>query len=352
MNGVAMDSKQRQTILLVDDRPQDLLLLINHFDHAGYDVVVANSGQVALERLQTRTPDLVLLDVVMPEMDGYETCHVLKSKPEMAEVPVLFLTSLSEPVDKIRGFQVGGVDYITKPIEPNEMLARVQTHITLRQLRQQVKVQNDQLQVQNGEQAQLINEYDAKLKAEIHLRQQTQIENHAIHRLMQEQDSQLIEVVMKVFGRKTDAPNLFQILCTPIQLQVTQSEMILDQILSTKEGALCDNPAETKLTVPLAKLQAIHAHIVAIRTHIEQFVSHEAVTEYGETAAKIDALSEREHEVFVQLVNGASISAIAKQLNISGVTVRTHRTRIMNKLDVPHVTALVKIALQQGIIRP
>lgn len=121
-------------ILIVDDTPANLKLLANLLTGQGYRVRPALSGALALRSAAARLPDLVLLDVRMPEMDGYEVCQRLKSDPETHAVPVIFISASNEATDKVHGFAVGGVDYITKPFEPTEVLARVRTHLELSSL--------------------------------------------------------------------------------------------------------------------------------------------------------------------------------------------------------------------------
>ncbi len=115
--------------LIVDDVPENLSLLSDALSEAGYAVLVATDGLSALERLQRVTPDIILLDAVMPGIDGFETCRRIKQMPDVRHVPVMFMTGLTETEHVVRGFESGGLDYVTKPIEPAEVLARVATHI-------------------------------------------------------------------------------------------------------------------------------------------------------------------------------------------------------------------------------
>jgi signal transduction histidine kinase len=130
-----------QTILIVDDTPANLGVLVETLGDAGYQLMVAEDGEEALAQTEQLQPDLILLDVMMPGIDGFETCRRLKGRPSTRDVPVLFMTALHETADKVKAFAAGGVDYITKPIEHAEALARVQTHLTLRQLRRELQDQ-------------------------------------------------------------------------------------------------------------------------------------------------------------------------------------------------------------------
>lgn len=135
-----------EVILLVDDTPNNLQVLFSYLEEQGFKVLLAEDGESALQIAQSQAPDLILLDVLMPEIDGFETCRQLKAQSSTRDIPVIFLTALSETVNKVQGFKLGGVDYITKPIEQEEVLARIQTHLTLQKMRCTLAAQNQELQ--------------------------------------------------------------------------------------------------------------------------------------------------------------------------------------------------------------
>jgi CheY-like chemotaxis protein len=126
-----MDKKQ--IILMVDDSPENLRILGKALEQE-YEVRVAASGPEALHSVQSSAPDLILLDIVMPGMGGYEICRQIKSNPDFRMIPVIFISALSMSEDKIRAFQEGAVDYITKPFQTDEVMARVHTHLQLSKL--------------------------------------------------------------------------------------------------------------------------------------------------------------------------------------------------------------------------
>ncbi|WP_448571222.1 adenylate/guanylate cyclase domain-containing protein [Trichothermofontia sp.] len=129
----------RGDILVVDDTPNNLRLLATMLTEKGYEVRSVISGKMALMGIQAAPPDLILLDVNMPQMNGYEVCKRLKNDPKTREIPVIFISALDEVADKIKGFQVGGVDYITKPFHVEEVLARVDKQITIQHLQKQLQ---------------------------------------------------------------------------------------------------------------------------------------------------------------------------------------------------------------------
>lgn len=146
-----LNVKMAQNILIVDDTPDNLRLLAEMLTEQGYKVRPASNGPRALATVQKERPDLILLDIKMPEMDGYEVCRRLKADKPTQDIPVIFISALDEVFDKLTAFASGGVDYITKPFQIEEVVARVQTHLALQAMRQKLQEQNEQLLQQNAE---------------------------------------------------------------------------------------------------------------------------------------------------------------------------------------------------------
>jgi two-component system, NtrC family, sensor kinase len=139
-------TESKGTILIVDDTPANLQLLESILQEKGYTVRAAISGQMALKAVQHQPPDIILLDINMPVMNGYEVCRALKSDPLLAELPIIFVSAAVETADKLRAFEEGGVDYVTKPFQPLEVLARVETHLTLSRVRRELEHKNSELE--------------------------------------------------------------------------------------------------------------------------------------------------------------------------------------------------------------
>lgn len=129
----------KSLIMIVDDNPTNTKVLFDFLQASGFRVLVAKNGESALEKLQAVSPDLILLDVMMPGIDGFETCDRLKASPATQEIPVIFMTALSDAVDKVKGLSLGAVDYITKPFQQEEVLARVNLHLKLHHLNKQLE---------------------------------------------------------------------------------------------------------------------------------------------------------------------------------------------------------------------
>ncbi|AFY47833.1 PAS domain S-box [Nostoc sp. PCC 7524] len=142
---MTIKSLDKGVILIVDDTPTNLEMLFDFLANAGYTVLVAEDGESAIARAEYAPPDLILLDILMPGIDGFETCRRLKSQELTKEIPVIFMTALSETVDKVKGLNIGAVDYITKPLQHEEVLARIELHLQLRHLTQKLQSQNQRL---------------------------------------------------------------------------------------------------------------------------------------------------------------------------------------------------------------
>jgi DNA-binding response OmpR family regulator len=122
------------TILVVDDTPANLAILFTGLRNAGYKVLINERGDIALQTAAYALPDLIILDVMMPGIDGFETCRRLKEDPRTRDIPVILMTALTDPIDEVTGLRAGAVDYIIKPIHVEVVLARISTHLTLRKL--------------------------------------------------------------------------------------------------------------------------------------------------------------------------------------------------------------------------
>ena len=149
------------TILVIDDNATNLAIVAHYLEKSGFTVLVSQDGESGINRAQYAHPNLILLDIMMPGIDGLATCRSLKTNGYTKDIPIIFMTALSSTKDKLKGFEVGAVDYITKPVEPEEMLARINTHLSIQALQQKLKQQNQQLTQQAIELSQTL----ANLKA-------------------------------------------------------------------------------------------------------------------------------------------------------------------------------------------
>lgn len=141
---------KKGTILIVDDTPANLGVLFDYLESKGFRVLVDTSGESAIGAIKQVRPDIILLDVMMPGIDGFETCRRLKADETTTGIPVIFMTALTDTVDEVKGFSIGAVDYITKPIQVETVMARVNTHMTIRRLRDMVEEKNEILEEKNA----------------------------------------------------------------------------------------------------------------------------------------------------------------------------------------------------------
>lgn len=244
MNGTGTAGKMKATVLIVDDSPENLNLLTSLLREHEYDVRPAISGALALHTVRLEPPDLILLDVKMPEMDGYDVCRHLKADERTREIPVVFLSALGEAIDKVRAFSVGGVDYITKPFQFEEVLARVGTHISLRRMQKHLEQVNEELRRSHEELERRVEERTAeivavneRLKMEI-IERQRQEEEARRHQEKLFHAAKMVSLGTLVSGvaHEINNPTTFIMSNAPILQKVWKSIMpILDEFYA-REG--------------------------------------------------------------------------------------------------------------------
>jgi len=330
------------TVLLVDDTPTNLHLLVERLAKEGYRVLVAESGESALERVRYEQPDIILLDVLMPGIDGFETCRLLKATPATSAIPVLFLSALDAPVDKVKGFEVGGVDYITKPLQIIEVLARLRTHLMLRHLQEALQRQNESLEER-------VVERTAQLQREIERRTQQELQKHKLLDLLEQQSDQLRELTQWLLkenrSHQQALPHNKRAQVNALLQQAHQQLGITETLALTHQNAT----ERYQLTTQVEHLQTI---IKQIESSIQP-----PAEEITEPPANIQEtlddplllLSAREREVFQLTVDGRSVSQIAELLYLSEITVRGHRSHILQKLALEDITALIKFAVKANL---
>ena len=168
------DDQSKANILIVDDRPNNLKLLSKILVKYEYKIRCAVSGAMALQAVEAQAPDLILLDITMPEMDGYQVCAELKKNPQTSHIPIIFISALDAAFDKVKAFQLGGADYISKPFEIAEVVARIKNQLQLKQAQEQLKSLNQQLENFNNKLEQKVAERTTQVKLEMVQRRQAQ----------------------------------------------------------------------------------------------------------------------------------------------------------------------------------
>lgn len=199
----------QDTILIVDDVPANVSVLLEFLTEAGFKVLVAKDGKAALKKTEQALPDLVLLDIMMPGMGGFEVCNILKSEEKTRDIPIIFMTALADTVDKVKGFSLGAVDYITKPFQQEEVLARVTSHLNVRKLQKQLKLHAIELERRS------LEHQRARYEAE-------QARNEA--------ERARIEAEVANRAKSTFLANMSHELRTPLNAIIGYSEMLKEEL--------------------------------------------------------------------------------------------------------------------------
>ncbi len=190
------------TILIVDDTPVNLGVVVDFLQQDGFGIRIARSGESALSRVQYDPPDIILLDVLMPGLDGFETCRRLKKDEATREIPVIFMTSLTGAEDKVKGFEAGAVDYVTKPLHQEEVLMRVKTHLRMRDLAQDLQEKNRQLETSSR------IERDRLFEAIAQQRQQLRVLNRKLTEVQEAERKELARELHDELGQALTAINM------------------------------------------------------------------------------------------------------------------------------------------------
>jgi signal transduction histidine kinase len=210
---------EQGVILIVDDNPNNLAFLFDFLTELGFKVLVARTGESALKKVEYSAPDLILLDVIMPEVDGFETCRRLKANPSLKEIPVIFMTALNSTEDKVKAFSVGAVDYVTKPIQNEEVLARVKAHLSISRLTRKLQEQNMQMQ----------QEIADRKQAQANLRQLAE----QLEKRVAERTAELSQTNDRLQAQVKDRQQMQESLYQSLQeLQQTQSLLIQNEKMS------------------------------------------------------------------------------------------------------------------------
>jgi len=299
-------------ILVVDDSPESLSFVNDTLEEAGYDVLVALEGKQALTIARRIRPDMILMDAIMPHKDGFDTCRELRAIPELSSIPVIFMTGLTDSGSVVRGLEAGGVDYLTKPINPDELLARMNVHLS-----------NARLTSSAYNALDLTGQHLFSVDTQGRILWATPQTLALFARAGASESWQRTEL----------AAALNEWLSPPAPRQ-RQAEQTLMLTVSSKNGPLTQ---EKRLTV---------AFIRHINTGEKLLKLSEANESSGEDLLreKLD-LTKRESEVLTWISQGKTNWETAQILQMSPRTVNKHLEQIFKKLNVQNRTAAARIAL-------
>ena len=261
-----MDIKavQNSKILIIDDTPLNIDYLIKYLDRAGFQVLVAKDGEMGIYQAKYNKPDIILLDVLMPHMDGFETCRRLKSQDTVKEIPVIFMTALSSVTDKVEGFKAGAVDYVTKPIDQQEVMARVTTHLTIRNLQKDLQQEiverkkaevmlrryADTLQTQNEELDAYAHTVAHNLKNPLSLMASVAEFMHSDHTLMTAKElDQCLQLMMQDGHKAINIVDELLLLASVRTEEVEPAPLDMPKIITDTHARLSDMISESRTQI-------------------------------------------------------------------------------------------------------
>ena len=325
------ESRPRQrTLLIIDDTIDNLRVAVDLLHAYGFRVLTASNGADGIERAGLAQPDLILLDIRMPGLDGFETCRRLKAHPQTAQIPVLFMTALTDADNKIRGFDLGAVDYVTKPFDSSELLARVRTHLELNDLRLHLEER--------------VADRTTALAEEVARRKQSQAEQAMLLDLLRQQGEQLRAATRQTLEHEAQLPR-------SLSAQLEAVRIVLSQIEGRLQAAESD---PSLLAVAELRQQLAHAFglLDAVTQELQGGPSAAPGAAHDRHKLRDDPvfkLTTREYEVLQLIGQGKSNAQIAEILTVSRSTVSSYRSRIMGKLGVADTPALLRYVVERQI---
>jgi DNA-binding NarL/FixJ family response regulator len=313
-----------KTVMVVDDIPANVDVVLGLLHESGYRVLVADSGFRGIEQLELELPDLILLDLMMPGMDGIETCLRIKVREAWRHIPVVMMTAADELSKKLAAFEAGAVDFLTKPIQPEEVLARVRTHLHIRELQAQLETMNRNLTQKNQELAEEIElRLDAEKQLETSLEQSLMISNPQGEILFATRQAQLL---------------LDTFFCSALKHQLPPE---LHAWLTGPDNHRPFNVTHKKR----GEIQIDHFALSASRNLSLMRIEHRN-GDRGPRALLALGLTAREAEVLYWIAEGKTNPEIAIILDSSINTVKKHANNLFTKLGVETRTAAARAALQ------
>jgi signal transduction histidine kinase len=265
----------REDILLVDDTPDNLRVLSAMLTNQGYEVRKALNGQRAIASVQSDPPDLILLDIRMPGMDGYAVCQQLKSDSKTCDVPVIFISALDDVLDKVKAFAVGGVDYVTKPFQEMEVLARIEHQLCIQRLKQQLLEHNQELARSNQELEQFAHVVSHDLQQP--LQSITGFAKLMLIKYQNQLDQAALDYLNRIHGSGDRMQRLIQDLLSysktglhDQEMQVVDLNIVLKQVLENLDGSIKHN----QVTLDCNSLPTVMGHETQLIQLFQNLISN------------------------------------------------------------------------------
>ncbi len=337
-------TQTKGTVLIVDDTPANLHVLAQLLTDNGYRARPVPNGLHALVSIRSALPDLILLDIMMPDMDGYEVCSELKADEKTRSIPVIFISALGEVFDKVKAFSSGGVDYITKPFQEEEVIARVETHLTICRLQQDLQLKNDALEEANNTLEEKVEARTLALRTEIEQRKKNQQEKDHLFELARQQSEQLRSMTNLLIESQQ---NQRQGLSTGLEQEIRQN---IDQLRAKLKTIETMFPVEHNPHLATTMAEAIHL-LAKMERYVNQVTAdldQAAETEQEMSSNPLLQLSAREQEVLRLVAEGKSNAEIAEILNVAMSTIYTYLKRIRQKLDIQTMSNLIIFAQEHN----
>ncbi len=333
-------------LLIIDDNVTNLKTSINTLQSYEYEVLIARNGQDGVHRAKIAQPDLILLDIKMPDMDGYDVCRLLKADEQTRRIPVIFISALDEVFDKMTAFSIGGVDYITKPFQTEEILARVKTHLALRSLQKELQTANETLEEKVRVRTAELAEANAQLQTEIEQRKQQQQEKDHLFTVVSQQSEQLRNLTtLLVQSQQSDRQGL----AADLRQEIAQKiELVQSNVALARQSLNVDNLSLVTeyLNIADEMLVQMEQYVVQITNNLPQPTPQEQ----NISENPLVKLSGREREVLQLLAQGKSPPEISNILNLAVTSVYTYTHRIKEKLDLDDMSDLLKFALDHDLM--
>ena len=319
--------QQGPMILIVDDTPMDLQVLAMILGKDGYQIAAAMNGKQALDIIGKISPDLILLDIMMPGVDGFEICKTLKASPDKRDIPIIFLTVKDEMADILSGYEAGAVDYVIKPFNSAELLARVRTHVELKKKRDNEK--------------ELISRLTSALAEQKQVEDALQRAHDSLERLVQERTAELVQKnrqLMEEIGERRRAEEALDIKSRNLEESNTALKVLLTQREKDKDDLEERVLSNIKnLVIPhIEKLRRIHkktrtlAHLKILESNLKDITSSFS----QKISSQYLSLTAKEIQIANFVKEGRSSKDIAELMIISERTIDFHRKNIRSKLGL------------------